>query len=119
MRQLSKGSLRTGDGRRWAMRQSPPSSIAQRLSSAWSFRKRWRPKIETFLAFYAPLSKVSLPLINGLARQRLLRGGARESEARLRGISINYYCKQPATNPTTPIVLIHGIADNALTWSFV
>jgi pimeloyl-ACP methyl ester carboxylesterase len=62
---------------------------------------------------------VSLPLINGLARRRLLRGGATQHEVKLRGTSINYYRKQPAGADTVPILLVHGIADSALTWSFV
>lgn len=80
---------------------------------------RWRPKIESFLTFYAPLSRVSLPLINGLARQRLLRHGVVQSEVKLRDMSVNYYFKQPLVGANMPILLVHGIADNALTWSFV
>jgi pimeloyl-ACP methyl ester carboxylesterase len=110
---------RTVDDRRSTPVGHGKSSIVGRPSSFWSSRKRWRPRVESFLALYAPLSKVSLPLINGLARRRLLHGGAREAEARLRGMSINYYCRQPPVANAMPVVLVHGIADNALTWSFV
>lgn len=84
--------------------------------------KTWRPRIENFLAFYAPLSRVSVPLFNGLARQRLMRRGVQQREARLQGICISYYYKGPAGDAgagAIPIVLVHGIADNALTWSFI
>jgi pimeloyl-ACP methyl ester carboxylesterase len=62
-----------------------------------------------------------VPLINGLARRRLLRSGAEQREAIVQGIPINYYVQQPAraTRDAFPIVLLHGIADNALTWSFI
>jgi pimeloyl-ACP methyl ester carboxylesterase len=78
-------------------------------------------KIEKLLAFGAPMSRVALPLINGLARRRLLRGGAEQREARVHGLALNYYYQAPAqTAPDAfPILLIHGIADNALTWSFI
>jgi pimeloyl-ACP methyl ester carboxylesterase len=95
------------------------SSIASALSSAWSSRKRWRPQIERLLTFYAPLSTVAIPLLNGLARQRLAHSGVQAGEAYLRGMFINYYYKQPLGGAELPIVLVHGIADNALTWSFI
>jgi pimeloyl-ACP methyl ester carboxylesterase len=77
--------------------------------------------IEKLLTFGAPVSRVALPLINGLARRRLLRGGAEQCEVRVRGLPINYYYQAPKQRmpDTFPIVLIHGIADNALTWSFI
>jgi pimeloyl-ACP methyl ester carboxylesterase len=40
----------------------------------------------------------------------------------LNGMAINYYVKQPqraTAGSSLPILLIHGIADSALTWSFV
>src|SRR5918911_1671264 len=78
-------------------------------------------RIEKLLAFGAPVSRVALPLINGLARQRLLRDGAEQREAHVCGMPINYYYQAPeqVAPDAFPIVLIHGIADNALTWSFV
>jgi pimeloyl-ACP methyl ester carboxylesterase len=83
--------------------------------------KRWRQRLENFLAFYAPLSKITIPLLNGLARRRLLRSGTRQRELRIGDLSLNYYIKDTSTinSSDLPIVLIHGIADNALTWSFI
>lgn len=80
-----------------------------------------RARIEKLLSFGTPISRVTLPLINGLARKRLLRGGAEQREARVHGLPISYYYQAPAqTAPEAfPILLIHGIADNALTWSFI
>ncbi|MBK9943161.1 MAG: alpha/beta fold hydrolase [Kouleothrix sp.] len=77
--------------------------------------------IERTLAYGAPISRATLPLINGLARRRLLRTGVEQREARLDGILVNYYYKAPAqpAPDAAPIVLLHGIADNALTWSFM
>jgi pimeloyl-ACP methyl ester carboxylesterase len=63
-----------------------------------------------------------VPLLNGLGRRRLLQGGAQQREVLLNGMAMNYYVKQPrhpAADADLPIVLIHGIADSALTWSFV
>ena len=48
-------------------------------------------KIEKLLTFGAPISHVALPLLNGLARKRLLRGGAEQREVRVQGMPINYY----------------------------
>jgi len=63
-----------------------------------------------------------VPLLNGLGRRHLLQGGAKQREVRLNDMTINYYVKnqRPATTDSDlPILLIHGIADGALTWSFV
>lgn len=78
-------------------------------------------RIERALGFGAPISRATVPLINGLARRRMLAGGISQREARLGGLPINYYYKAPAEPApgAFPIVLIHGIADNALTWSFI
>ena len=78
-------------------------------------------RVEKLLAFGAPISRVTLPLMNGLARRRLLRHGAEQREMRVQGIPINYYYQAPAqlSPDAFPILLIHGIADNALTWSFI
>jgi pimeloyl-ACP methyl ester carboxylesterase len=83
--------------------------------------KTWRPKIEQFLAFYAPLSIVAIPLISGLARRRLAHAGVAQLEVRLNDVRINYYFKAPpgVAGASVPIVLVHGIADSALTWSFI
>jgi pimeloyl-ACP methyl ester carboxylesterase len=81
-----------------------------------------RSRAERMLLFGTPLSRAIVPLLDGLGRQRLLRGGAAQREVRLNGMSINYYMRQPpagAIGSDLPILLIHGIADGALTWSFV
>src|SRR5262245_19678032 len=87
-----------------------------------------------------PVSSATVPLLYGLARRMMLRGGATQHEARLNGMTINYYHQGPRVDrpggkrqdtghrrqkryglpsPGTPIVLVHGIADNALTWAMV
>jgi pimeloyl-ACP methyl ester carboxylesterase len=72
------------------------------------------------LTISVPLSRAVVPLLNGLGRRRLLQGGAHQREVLLSGMSINYYVKQPQqATAGLPILLIHGIADSALTWSFV
>jgi len=78
-------------------------------------------RVAQLLALGVPISRVTLPLANGLARRRLLRSGAEQRETRVQGISINYYYQAPgqATPGAFPIVLVHGIADNALTWALV
>lgn len=76
--------------------------------------------IERTLAYGAPISRLTLPLINGLARRRLLRTGVEQREARLDGILVNYYYKAPAQPARCrPMRICAGIADNALTWSFM
>jgi pimeloyl-ACP methyl ester carboxylesterase len=49
----------------------------------------------------------------------LLRAGVSSEERRLAGISTHYYrhAGRPGGDPLMPLVLIHGIADSALTWS--
>jgi len=78
-------------------------------------------RIEKLLTFGAPISRIAVPLINGLARQRLLRCGGQQREVRVYGLPINYYYQAPerVAPEAFPILLIHGIADNALTWSFI
>lgn len=69
----------------------------------------------------APLSRVIIPLMLGLTRRALLRSGVSSHERRLGGINTHYFYR-PADHrgdPATPVVLIHGIADSALTWAFV
>jgi pimeloyl-ACP methyl ester carboxylesterase len=78
--------------------------------------------LERMLGISAPLSRAMVPLLNGLGRRHLLQRGAKQCEVWLNDMSINYYVKQPrdaAAETELPILLIHGIADNALTWSFV
>src|SRR5256885_1144939 len=77
---------------------------------------------ERMLKISAPLSRGMVPLLNGLGRRHMLQGGAEQREVLLSGMPINYYVKSPrggAADPELPILLIHGIADGALTWSFV
>src|SRR4051812_2665823 len=78
--------------------------------------------LERTLGIGAPLSRAIVPLLNGLGRRHLLQGGAEQRQVLLNGMTINYYAKQPhqvAADTDLPILLIHGIADGALTWSFV
>ena len=89
-----------------------------------------------------PLSSATVPLLYGLARRVMVRGGATQHQARLNGMSINYYRQGPrvegqgdketrirgdkgmlglpaSRSPGLPVLLVHGIADNALTWALV
>jgi pimeloyl-ACP methyl ester carboxylesterase len=72
-------------------------------------------------ALLDPLSSASIPLVYGLARQRMLRGGAEERQVQLAGVLLNYFQQSPKRHAPAqpPILLIHGIADNALTWTVV
>lgn len=76
-----------------------------------------------FQSFADPISRAAVPLFYGLIRRRLLFGGAAQCEARLNGINLNYYYQGPPPTAKAPaplpILLIHGLADNALTWSLV
>jgi pimeloyl-ACP methyl ester carboxylesterase len=67
--------------------------------------------------FLDPLSQSLLPTVNGLTRNLLLRSGVAEEQRELAGIPVHFY--RLGDGPGVPIVLIHGIADNALTWAFV
>jgi pimeloyl-ACP methyl ester carboxylesterase len=61
-----------------------------------------------------------LPLVHGLARRLLLRQGARLERHVLQGISINlYHVPARKRSGAVPLVLLHGIADNALTWTLM
>lgn len=97
----------------------------------------------SFYRFLDPLSRVIAPMSDGLLRRVLLASGVQERAATLGGVSISYYYRpgspaadrsavrqrlsiakrillrqRPAKRPT-PILLIHGLGDNALTWSAV
>jgi len=67
-----------------------------------------------------PLSRVVIPIALGLTRRVLLRSGATSEERRLADVLTHYYQRagRPGSDPATPVVLIHGIADSALTWAF-
>lgn len=68
-----------------------------------------------------PLSEALIPLINGLTRKLWFRIGVTEADLRCAEIPTHYYAYEPAAPrpDAVPIVLIHGIADNALTWAFL
>lgn len=72
------------------------------------------------IALGEPLSRVLIPLTMGLTRRALLRSGVTSEERRLAGISTHFYRRAglPGSDPEMPLVLIHGIADSALTWAF-
>lgn len=72
------------------------------------------------LSLHDPLSRVVIPVALGLTRRVLLRAGARSHEQRLAGILTHFYSLPgaPGSDPAMPVVLIHGIADSALTWAF-
>ncbi|HWQ14496.1 MAG TPA: alpha/beta fold hydrolase [Roseiflexaceae bacterium] len=78
-------------------------------------------------SLYDPLSSAFVPLVDGLARHRIICRGATQHEARIGGITINYYQRllwgPPAPHTpwrrNMPMLLIHGIGDSALTWALV
>ncbi|MEI6179509.1 MAG: alpha/beta fold hydrolase [Chloroflexales bacterium] len=67
-----------------------------------------------------PLGRAIIPLILGLSRRAMVYSGAVSHEQSLAGIKIHYFRRagRPRSDPTLPVVLIHGIADSALTWAF-
>lgn len=67
-----------------------------------------------------PFSQALIPLVLGLRRRALLRAGAVSEERRLAGIVTHWYHLpgRRGGDPNLPVVLIHGIADSALTWVF-
>lgn len=67
-----------------------------------------------------PLSQAMIPLLHGLMRKLVLRMGATVECHTLQGIrSSLYYLPARAQAGQVPVVLLHGIADNALTWGFM
>lgn len=67
-----------------------------------------------------PLSHAMLPLANGLMRRLLVRSGAQLCERRINNMSIAYYqAAARSDKATTPVVLVHGIADSAATWAYL
>lgn len=69
--------------------------------------------------FFDPLSYAMVPLVDGLARHALPRFGAFEQTRRINGVPIHYYlipCRHAAP---LPVLFIHGMGDNAVTWSLV
>ncbi|NTU80311.1 MAG: alpha/beta hydrolase [Chloroflexales bacterium] len=67
-----------------------------------------------------PLSRVVLPLVLGITRRAMLRAGAVSRQMCLERINTHFFQLQGASDsdPAMPVVLIHGIADSALTWAF-
>ncbi|OAN43879.1 alpha/beta hydrolase [Chloroflexus islandicus] len=68
---------------------------------------------------FTPLSTAAVPLIYGLSHRALLRLGATSHERRLAGIRAHYYAMPARGEGNLPVLLLHGIADRAQTWSFV
>lgn len=67
-----------------------------------------------------PLSRVVIPLALGLTRRAMLRAGVTSHSRRLEGILAHFYQAppRPGGDEALPVVLLHGIADSALTWAF-
>jgi pimeloyl-ACP methyl ester carboxylesterase len=78
-------------------------------------------------SLYDPFSSVVVPLVDGLARHRIIARGATQHQARIGDATLNYYQRllwgpPPAQLPAgrnLPILLVHGIGDSALTWALV
>ncbi len=67
-----------------------------------------------------PLSQAFIPLLHGLMRKLVLRMGATMECHTLQEIRSNlYYLPAQPGAGQLPVVLLHGIADNALTWGFM
>jgi pimeloyl-ACP methyl ester carboxylesterase len=88
------------------------------------------------MALLAPISRVMAPLLDGFLRRLMLAFGAEMRECKLLGCHLCYYHRAasrpglarvsallarrsaPAGADTrVPIVLVHGLGDNALTWT--
>jgi pimeloyl-ACP methyl ester carboxylesterase len=89
-----------------------------------------RSVAERFLSLLDPISRSIVPMIDGFARRRLLHAGATQCEVRLNDVTTNYYYHAsrsaarregpiPLGKEPLPILLVHGIADSALTWALV
>ncbi|HMQ29270.1 MAG TPA: alpha/beta fold hydrolase [Chloroflexaceae bacterium] len=67
-----------------------------------------------------PLSRVIIPLAFGITRRAMLRAGVSSHERRIEGMLVHAYQApgRPGSDPDLPVVLLHGIADSALTWAF-
>lgn len=66
---------------------------------------------------HSPFSEALIPLSIGLRRKFMLQQGAREYALGLQGSDLHYY-HAPGRGPL-PVVLVHGIADNATTWAYM
>lgn len=80
-----------------------------------------RFEIQKLYTLSDPISSAALPLLDGLARRNLARRGVEQQVVHIGGAAINYYHKGPARadQANIPIVLLHGLGDNAVTWSLV
>lgn len=78
--------------------------------------------ISPLKSFFKPLARVPLPLLEGFTRQRLQQIGVQQRQVLLDGSYLNYYHMpaQAGADPAAPpILLVHGIADSALTWALM
>ena len=65
---------------------------------------------------FAPLSRATTPLRQGLLRRQLLAAGVQMRDVMLEGVRLNCYVRE-LPNPTTPpLLFIHGLGDSAMTW---
>lgn len=67
-----------------------------------------------------PLSRVVIPIALGLTRRAMLRAGVASHTCRLEGTLVHSFQAppRPGADEATPVVLLHGIADSALTWAY-
>jgi pimeloyl-ACP methyl ester carboxylesterase len=82
----------------------------------------WHAEIQKLQALTDPISSAVLPLLDGLARRNLVRSGVEQREVHIGGVSVNYYYKAPAAQATPanmPIMLLHGLGDSAITWTWI
>lgn len=97
--------------------------------------------IRLIQALFDPLSRALAPLADGFLRRALLGAGVSEAQVVLAGVGVHYYYRAASPPPrrsrrvrlisglsrvilrrrygqrATPILLIHGLGDNALTWT--
>ncbi|MEM8534225.1 MAG: alpha/beta hydrolase [Chloroflexota bacterium] len=78
---------------------------------------------EALWAVSAPLSRAVIPIMNGFARRKILSFGAVQRDIHLNGMTIHYYYAghhdPHDVSQRQPLLLVHGLADSALTWSFI
>jgi pimeloyl-ACP methyl ester carboxylesterase len=91
-----------------------------------------RAAIYNLQLLYDPFSSMFVPLVDGLARHRIISRGATRHDARISSVTISFYQRllwgppprisgTPSAPPprNMPILLIHGIGDSALTWALI
>lgn len=99
----------------------PVSHVPARSRSARS------AAIYSLQSLYDPFSSAFIPLVDGMARHRIISRGSTQHSARIGGVAVNYYQRllwgQPPPGPrrerNLPLLLVHGIGDSALTWAVV